>query len=459
MRPRPVIAPCAAWRDPEAVFRQLFAGETRVVWLDSGPDAIRGTSVIGVGSRLVTQTVGARESVVTVDGAQAEGSVFDFLRRELPRTERVPDDTPSGFTGGWVGWLGYGLLADSTGLRGGIPSAHPDAALLFVDRVISFDHARRRMSIVTPNDSESSRLWRREMRQSLESVTEGAAPAIEPPAPAGASWSLTDDQYLASIRECQCAIVAGDAYQLCLTNEATVDAHPDPVETWLRLRTASPSHHGGFIRIDDLALLSSSPEQFLTVSSGGIVESKPIKGTRPRGVDAADDAAQITQLVESEKERAENLMIVDLMRNDMGRVCEVGSVSVPALFAVETYAQVHQLVSTVRGRLNAGFTAVDAVQSCFPAGSMTGAPKRSAISILARLEGRARGVYSGVFGYFGVDGTVDLAMVIRSILLDGHRATIGAGGGITALSVPEHELDEVKIKAAALLAVLGVRPQ
>jgi len=151
-------------------------------------------------------------------------------------------------------------------------------------------------------------------------------------------------------------------------------------------------------------------------------------------------------------------MIVDLMRNDIGRVSEVGSVTVPRLLAVETYAHVHQLVSTVRGRLAAGLTGVDAVRACFPAGSMTGAPKHSAVTILDRLEHRARGVYAGAFGYFGLDGRIELSMVIRSILLDADGASIGTGGGITALSVPAEELAEVKLKSAALLAVLGVDP-
>ena len=164
------------------------------------------------------------------------------------------------------------------------------------------------------------------------------------------------------------------------------------------------------------------------------------------------------ELLESEKERAENLMIVDLMRNDIGRISRTGSVGVPSLLAVESYAQVHQLVSTVRGHLAAGLDGIDAVMSCFPAGSMTGAPKLSATRIVDRLENRARGIYSGAFGYFGVDGRVELAMVIRSIVIDPHGATVGAGGGITALSVPADELAEVKLKAEALLAVLGGQP-
>jgi anthranilate synthase component 1 len=230
------------------------------------------------------------------------------------------------------------------------------------------------------------------------------------------------------------------------------------VKTYLALRQTSPSHHGSYFRAGDAALLSSSPELFLSVTAGGLVESRPIKGTRRRGVTPESDALLVAELLGSDKERAENLMIVDLMRNDIGRVSEVGSVSVPSLLAVESYAQVHQLVSTVRGTLRSGLAGVDAVAACFPAGSMTGAPKHSAVTILERLEHRARGAYAGAVGYFGLDGRIELSMVIRSILLDASGATVGAGGGITALSVPAEELDEVHLKAAALLAVLGVAP-
>jgi para-aminobenzoate synthetase component 1 len=260
------------------------------------------------------------------------------------------------------------------------------------------------------------------------------------------------------IVECQAAIDAGDAYQLCLTTEARVAVTPDPFETYLALRVANPSHHGAFFSAGDVSLLSSSPELFLSVAPDGTIESQPIKGTRRRGMTRERDEALVAELLASDKERAENLMIVDLMRNDIARVSEVGSVSVPRLLAVETYAHVHQLVSTVRGQLAAGLTGVNAVRACFPAGSMTGAPKFSAVTILDRLEHRARGVYAGAFGYFGLDGRVELSMVIRSILLDADGATVGSGGGITVLSVPAEELAEMKLKSSALLAVLGVSP-
>jgi anthranilate synthase component 1 len=226
----------------------------------------------------------------------------------------------------------------------------------------------------------------------------------------------------------------------------------------LRLRRDSPAHHAGFLRIAGETLVSSSPEQFLLVTPDGHVRTKPIKGTRPRGATVAEDLRLRAELEASEKEQAENVMIVDLMRNDLLRVCEVGSVGVRHLLEVESYAQVHQLVSTVEGRLRPALTAVDALAAAFPAGSMTGAPKLSAMRILAGLEAGPRGVYSGCFGSLATDGSADLAMVIRSLRFRDGVVTIGAGGGITALSVPAEELEEVSVKAAALFRAAGLRP-
>jgi anthranilate/para-aminobenzoate synthase component I len=271
-----------------------------------------------------------------------------------------------------------------------------------------------------------------------------------------AVWRHSADEYAELIRSCQEAIHRGDAYQVCLTNEVTVAVRPDPVDAYLALRAGSPTHHGGLLRFGNTALLSASPEQFLEVTPGGRVTTKPIKGTRPRSPDPRRDDELKIELQTSEKERAENLMIVDLMRNDLGRIAELGSVAVTTLLGVESYAHVHQLVSTVEANLAPGLSAIDAIESCFPAGSMTGAPKISAMTLLHELERGARGIYAGAFGYLGVDGAADLAMVIRSIVLDPDGASIGTGGGITALSEPLEEIEETRIKASALLTVLGV---
>ncbi len=446
---RVLEAAVAGWHDPAAVFASVAGDASLAVWLDSGAEASRGTSTIAVGARSVTAS--AIRRTLTVDGVERPGELLPFLREQLAAS-RIPEG--AGFRLGWTGWLGYGLRAQTMGLPLRGEPRHPDAALLFVERAVVFDHAARTVRLVALGEDWTPGLaaWR---DRTVEAILGARMPRPEPAEPAAVAWATTDDDYLEQVRRCQRAIVEGDAYQLCLTTEARVDARADPLAAYLRLRAASPTRHGALLRVGEVSLLAASPERFLAVAPDGWAETRPIKGTRPRGTDPVGDSALAEELRSSEKERAENLMIVDLMRNDLGRVSALGTVTVTELLAVESYAQVHQLVSTVRGRLAEGRDAIDAVASCFPAGSMTGAPKRRAVQLLDEIEGRERGVYAGAFGYFGLDGRVDLAMVIRSIVLDAHGATVGAGGGITALSVPEEELAEMHLKAAVLLEVLG----
>lgn len=463
MRHRVITSHFSGWVEPSACFSTLSGGSEPLFWLDSGVDAPSGMSCLGVGSRVVTEMQGTLYDWSS--GASTKESVFDFLRRVQAPGIHCEDESVA-FSLGWVGWLGY-ELHEAT-MRTGLNrlSRCADAAFLFADRAVVFDHASRSVTLVALGDSWSGELaeWKKQMVRMLATLGSESTNGDREPCSGDADatqvgepvWAYTDGEYVAMIEDCQQSIRAGNAYQLCLTTEVTLESHPDPVDTYLRLRELSPSHHGGFIRIGDVSLLSSSPEKFLTVTVDGVVESQPIKGTRRRGSTSEEDAALHSELLSSEKERAENLMIVDLVRNDLSRVCEVGSVAVTSLLVVESYAQVHQLVSTVRGKIAAGFDAVDAVTACFPAGSMTGAPKLSALHILDTLEQRPRGIYSGAWGYFGLDGTVDLAMTIRSIVIDSHGVTIGTGGGITALSVPVEELEETRIKAAALLRALGL---
>jgi aminodeoxychorismate synthase component I len=264
----------------------------------------------------------------------------------------------------------------------------------------------------------------------------------------------SDEEYLALIEKCKEHIAKGDVYQLCLTNQITVDTSSDPFAVFLKLRKSNPAPYSSFIRLGSISLVSSSPEQFLRVS-GDVVSTKPIKGTRPRGKDEDSDKALALELFSNEKERAENLMIVDLMRNDLGKVSNPSDVVVSKLFDVESYATVHQLVSTVSAILKPGLGFFDAVAACFPAGSMTGAPKIRAMEILQELEAGPRGLYSGCFGFVSFTRSADLAMTIRTIVFENGVASIGIGGGITIDSVATDELAETKLKARALLLALG----
>ncbi len=262
-------------------------------------------------------------------------------------------------------------------------------------------------------------------------------------------------QYLADIARSQAALAAGESYEVCLTDQISTTASPDPFPLYQLLRRKNPSPFAAYLKLGELAIVSSSPERFLSVDRDRRVEARPIKGTASRAADPATDAALRAELLSDEKTFAEHLMIVDLLRNDLGRVCEIDSVRVPEYMVVETYPTVHQLVSTIEGRLEADRTPVECVRACFPGGSMTGAPKLRTMSIIDDIERVARGVYSGAIGYFGADGTVDLNIVIRTIVLRPGATTIGAGGAIVMQSDPEEEFDEILLKARAPMAAIA----
>lgn len=453
------------WVDPATAFMALAGEEPWSIWLDAGPNATSGRSYIGIPrSQVLSEKVESgfvtRSTLVngfSVDSHQQAATIFEVLRDDL--AARILEDSESpGFHLGWVGWFGYELGAHTTGVRT-VTSRTPDARLAFLDRALEFDHEAHTVTLLELGDQKDS--WHAE----LEALLAQAGAPSRVPAPGirkdRVIWRHSPERYQGMVQECLEAITRGDAYQLCLTNEVRIPAvagEPplDPVQTYLHLRAENPSHHGGLLRFGEVSLLSSTPEVFLSISAEGRVSTKPIKGTRRRGDSSHEDRSLARELVESEKERAENLMIVDLMRNDLGRVSQLGTVNVDALLAVESYENVHQLVSTVSAQLLPGMSAMDALEVCFPAGSMTGAPKISAMKILAELEEGPRGIYSGTFGYLSLDGSAELAMVIRSIVLDETGVSIGTGGGITSGSIPRAELEETWVKVTPLLRALGV---
>ncbi|WP_108251133.1 anthranilate synthase component I family protein [Planctomonas deserti] len=444
--------------DAPAAFEALFGAAAAAFWLDSSDGS--GWSYLGAGDPLPTGSGGVLDALAdALESAGGPGAVD---------VSEAPDGMA--FRLGWVGRLDYELWR-RTAARHPELEGSPGGAFLAADRMLALDHGAGRAWLVAFDTADGIRwladaegvlaaLSRHRTDAAAVATASAAAPtSAAPPAPTSApsvaTWRHSDAEYLALIERCRTAIRAGDAYQLCLTNTATVPGTFDPLAVHRRLRSISPAPHAGLLRLGESTLVSASPERFLRITPDGIATTRPIKGTRRRDADEREDSRLRRELVESDKERAENLMIVDLMRNDLSKVCRLGSVRVTALLQVESYAQVHQLVSTVEGRLAEGITAVDAVRALFPAGSMTGAPKLRAIEILAALEGGPRGTYSGAFGYLGVDGALDLAMVIRSVVLGPSGATVGAGGGITTLSEPREELEEVRLKSAPLLRALG----
>ncbi|MDR7234459.1 anthranilate synthase component I family protein [Agrococcus sp. BE272] len=414
----------ARWTAPvetsaEAAFAALEAAAADVVWLDSSSS---GAHVIGTGEHVLV----VRDGAATLDGEPLEAAdavaALEAARAVLP--------------GAWVGWLGYEAGVRMLGLE---PAAgrFPEAAWLLLDRWVVVEGGRAQLQ------SRLGEPW------ALPPAPPVALPPIAHVDARRLRWRDDDAGYAAKVERCREHIHDGDSYVLCLTT--AIEAPPlDMVATHARLRAASPVHHGGLLRIAGVTLSSASPETFLRVEHG-VATTRPIKGTRRRGAD--DDAALATELFESEKERAENVMIVDLCRNDLQRVCVPGTVDVTSLLGVETYPTVHQLVSTVQGRLLPGLGPLDAVRSLFPAGSMTGAPKRRTVELLQALEGAPRGVYAGCFGLVAGE-SCQLAMTIRGVVADAAGAHIGVGGGVTALSEAAFEVDELHVKAAAMLASL-----
>lgn len=267
--------------------------------------------------------------------------------------------------------------------------------------------------------------------------------------------AVNDADYEVAVRECQRWIQEGDSYVACLTTQWHAP-RIDGVATYRNLRTASPLHRGGYLRLGDTEIASISPERFVSLRDGEITTS-PIKGTRKRHEDSAIDAMFARELLESVKERAENVMIVDLCRNDLHRVCEPGTVSVSQLLQVESFPTVHQLVSTVHGSLRSDVAAADAIAALFPAGSMTGAPKERTVELLEQLEPEPRGLYSGCFGWIA-GNEAELTMTIRTVVVTPEGTSFGVGGGVTSMSAPREEVAEMHLKAAALKAALVAQP-
>ena len=358
-----------------------------------------------------------------------DGNVLDTLDTELSTPVFDAPDLP--FTGGWIGYLGYECAELTLPITLRHRSPYPDAYFVRPQSFIVYDHKAETAHLCALAGDGADGLLDRLAQALAGAGTAGGASIGE------GSWSNPD--YLASIEEAQELLRAGESYEVCLTDTYTTHATGD---IYAALREHNPAPYAAHLLFDGVEVASASPERFLTVR-GRNVEAKPIKGT----IAADEDPA----LLDDAKTRAENLMIADLLRNDLSRICEPGTVRVPGLMQVESYATVHQLVSTITGRLREGRTAVDAVRATFPPGSMTGAPKLRTCEIIDRLETSPRGVYSGALGYFGFDGQADLSVVIRTAVRAGDSVTVGAGGAIVLASDPEAELAERNLKAQSVL--------
>jgi para-aminobenzoate synthetase len=449
--------------DAESAFVHLYGKSANAFWLDSSAEGERGCfSFIGDSKgplgAVVTYEVEAGK-VRVERGREVElhdESIFDYLDREQRRPRLSTAELPFDFDCGFAGYLGYELKADCDGAAAH-RAATPDAAFVLADRLIAFDHQQRHTYLLAlTNPNRPAERWIEETSRRL-----GALPRLgEPRADADEVEFVlhrSASRYREDIAACKDYLTAGHSYEICLTNTLAGEVGVEPLELYRRLRRANPAPFAAYLRFGDLAVLSSSPERFLSVDRDGEAEARPIKGTSRRCSDPEADARLAAALAADGKCRAENVTIVDLMRNDLGRVCEVGSVSVPELLRVETYETVHQLVSSVRGQLREDTGSAEAARACFPPGSMTGAPKVRTMEIIDELEGAARGVYSGAIGWFGLGGACDLSVAIRSIVLDGGTLAVGAGGAIVVDSDPRDEFEEMLLKARAPIAAIDPR--
>ncbi|NKE63560.1 aminodeoxychorismate synthase component I [Lentzea sp. PSKA42] len=455
--------------DPEQVFTELYSASERAFWLDGTGAGERGArfSYLGDDTGPLAEycSYDVRAGVVTVEragrpAARLRDDVFAYLRDGLADRAHPRPDLPFDFTCGWVGYFGYELKA-ALGGRAAHRSSTPDAAWLFADRVIVIDHQEHTAHLLclaedTQSAHEEATAWLDATFAFLSSLSSHQAP------PAG-SWAQDEDaveiterwllrdaeDYRLDVVACQEQLRAGESYEICLTTAVELPATCSSADYYRALRRVNPAPYSAYLRFGEVDVASSSPERFLRVGADGVVQAEPIKGTAARGVTPEQDAALRDGLAEDPKTRAENLMIVDLLRNDLGRVCQVGTVQVPELMGTRTYRTVHQLVSTVRGELRPGLDALDCVRACFPGGSMTGAPKERTMEIIDDLEPSARGVYSGALGFLSCNGSADLSIVIRTAVFAAGRVRIGAGGAVVLDSDPDGEYQEMLLKLAA----------
>ncbi|MGE4651023.1 MAG: aminodeoxychorismate synthase component I [Myxococcota bacterium] len=464
-----VLRPVAL-ADPLGAFEHLRGGA--YPWLlDS---ALRGGprgrfSFAGADPYALVRARGAHLEVETLREVHAglpsgpvagEAPLLEGLRGLLPRPPRgqLPEIP---FIGGAVGYLGYEFAEqlDVHRLCARDDWGLPDLSLLLVDALLAFDHEAGTSWISGlgfGHDAADAQRRAQQAADALEARLETPVPPRATTAPA----TLPDEdaspaQHHKAIDAILEEIAAGNVYQACLTHRWARNFQGDPWQLHLALRRINPAPFAAFLELPEVVISSSSPERFLRLSKEGRVESRPIKGTAARGLHPAEDEARRLALEQSAKDRAEHLMIVDLVRNDLGRVCETGSVAVPELMHIEPYAQVFQMVSGVVGQLHADRDVLDLVAACFPPGSMTGAPKIAAMRLLDHLEPVRRGVYSGALGYFDARGGADLSVVIRALLVREGRAHLHAGGGIVADSRPDAELREAHDKLRPLLQALA----
>lgn len=439
--------------DDLAIFKSLHEYDNNVQWLDSSfvKEGLSRFSIFGLTngkrSHIIKYNVENNEITKIEKGSTTtiHKDIFSYLKENLKNWDYV-DEIPCDFQLGYIGYLGYELKGCHV-VKNKKVYEYPDAYLRYIDRAVIVDHRENEIYILSYNDdkefhNEMVEVLKRKVDVTKENIN-GELPKI--------SLLRNREEYIADIKKCKDYIVQGESYEICLTNRIDIDYSFDPIRYYEILRQISPAPYSALLKFDEISVASSSMERFIKIDKHGVMNTKPIKGTIRRGVDREEDEKLIESMRQDVKTKAENLMIVDLLRNDLGKISKIGSVEVPKLMDVETYSTLHQLVTTVSGELDDEYDIIDALMEVFPGGSMTGAPKKRTLEIIDELEYCPRGVYSGGIGYISNNNTLDFNIVIRTAVIEKDKTTLGVGGAIVNLSDEEEEFDEILLKAKGAL--------
>ncbi|VYT76437.1 aminodeoxychorismate synthase component I [Peptoniphilus gorbachii] len=445
--------------DTKNIYEKLFKYDHKALWLDSSKveEGLSRFSIFGLQStKAHTIKYDVDKNLVEkyfLDGRKKENdkeNIFDFLKKN--RKKWTYDETlPFDFQLGYIGYLGYELKKVTENVKNNFSYDFPDAYFKYCDRALVYDHKEEKLYILSMADDKD---WVRDIKNILEKNFEENNEETSKKDFPKLKFMKDKKTYINDIEKIKDLICQGETYEVCLTNRLDIFDKINGKKYYMNLREKSPGQYSAFLPLDEIKIASSSMERFLKVDKNKIVTTKPIKGTIRRGDNLEEDQKLIDELRNEEKTKSENLMIVDLLRNDLGKFCEIGTVKVPKLMDVETYKTLHQLVTTVSGKIKDDVDIMDVLKKTFPGGSMTGAPKKRTLEIIDQLENYPRGIYSGTIGFISNNSTIDFNIVIRTALIEEDKATIGVGGAIILLSDAEEEFDEIVLKAKGSLLAL-----
>lgn len=430
----------------------LFKSDKTVTFLDSGMGAekLGRYSLIGLNP---FATFKYENSYCTINDKRFEGEAFKELRN-LMKKYQIENNTELPYVAGAMGYFSYdlGRVIEKLPVIAEEDVKIPDCYFYFYDNAVIVDNLKGKTYVTGLGILNSKEDSINEIKNKILSGSKVQYRQLEKSSTEFTS-NFGKDEYIETVEKVRQYIRSGDIYITNLTQRFYCETTKDPYEVYKDLRHINPAPFAAFMNVEDFSIVSSSPERFLEIRNN-VVQTRPIKGTKPRGKSKEEDLKNKQELIDSEKDKSELLMIVDLERNDLSKVCKPHSVKVTELFKLEEYSTVFHLVSTIVGELKDEYTAVDCVEACFPGGSITGAPKVRSMEIIEELEPTRRNIYTGCIGYLGFDGNADLNIVIRTILMKDGKAFLGVGGGITWESIKESEYEETIDKARALMRVL-----